>query len=104
MSETFKISGEGMGQTIATLKQAAEAMSDVADEMKETVKNVLLTSGLSGDTANSLAEAYDNDVLKTIRQFNDELNDYIATNEQVYTDAEELSSKTNDIARSVAAK
>lgn len=102
--ETFRIEGEEMGQTIAMLKSAAEAMSDVADEMKETVKNVLLTSGLSGDTANSLAEVYDQDVLATIRQFNEELNEYIAKNEQVYSDAQETSSTTNRIASSVGMK
>ena len=88
MAKTFEISGEEMGQIIAMLKSAAEAMTDVADEMKETVKNVLLTSGLSGDTANSLAEA----------------NDYIAKNETVYSDAQDLSSKTKDIASSAGMK
>ena len=100
--ETFRISGEEMGQTISMLKSAAEAMSDVADEMKETVKNVLLTSGLSGDTANTLAEMYDQDVLTSIRNFNDELNDYIAKNEAVYNAAQETSSTTNRIASSIA--
>ncbi len=104
MAKTFEISGEEMGQIIAMLKSAAEAMTDVADEMKETVKNVLLTSGLSGDTANSLAEAYDNDVLTTIRKFDEELNDYIAKNETVYSDAQDLSSKTKDIASSAGMK
>ena len=104
VAKTFEISGEEMGQIIAMLKSAAEAMTDVADEMKETVKNVLLTSGLSGDTANSLAEAYDNDVLTTIRKFDEELTDYIAKNETVYSDAQDLSSKTKDIASSAGMK
>ena len=100
--ETFRISGEEMGQTISMLKSADEAISDVADEMKETVKNVLLTSGLSGDTANTLAEMYDQDVLTSIRNFNDELNDYIAKNEAVYNAAQETSATTNRIASSIA--
>ncbi len=99
--ETFRISGEEMGQTISMLKSAAEAMNDVADEMKETVKNVLLTSGLSGDTANTLTEMYDQDVLTSIRNFNEELNEYIAKNETVYNAAQETSSATNRIASSV---
>ena len=103
MSVDFEIKSEEMAQAIAMLKSAAESMSDVADEMKNTVKNVLITSGISGDTANTLAERYDQDVLATIRQFNEELNEYIAKNETVLGKAEDLSSETNRIANTTGA-
>lgn len=99
--ETFSISGEEMGQTIAMLKSAADSMSSVADEMKNTVTNVLLTGGLSGETANILAERYDQDVLSSIRQFQSELEDYIAKNETVYAAAQEASNAANKIAGSL---
>lgn len=94
----FSFETGNWGEAISTLKSASQAMTEVADAMKQTVLNALLDGGLTGDTARVLSERYDADVLKSIRTFSDELQLFIAKNEANYQRAEELNAETTRIA------
>jgi methyl-accepting chemotaxis protein len=96
----FSFVTDDWDSTITTLTDAATAMNDIADRMKDVVKNSLLVAGLSGDTANLLADKYDEEVLKSVRQFSDILNDYIEVNQKNLSAANEMSEAASRIASS----
>ena len=85
---------------ITTLTDASQAMNDIADRMKDVVKNALLTAGLTGDTANILSEKYDQEVLSSVRQFSDIINDYIEVNQKNLSAANDMADATSRIAAS----
>ena len=96
----FSFKTDEWDSTITTLVDASNAMNEIADRMKEVVKNSLIGAGLSGDTANVLSEKYDDEVLRSVRQFSDILNDYIEVNQKNLTAANEMSEAANRIASS----
>lgn len=96
----FSFVTDDWDSTITTLTDASTAMNDIADRMKDVVKNSLLVAGLSGDTANLLADKYDEEVLKSVRQFSDILNDYIEVNQKNLSAANEMSEAASRIASS----
>ncbi len=94
----FAFKTDEWGQTISNLTEANKAMNDTADEMRETVRNALLQAGLSGETAEALAEQYDREILSSVRQFDNDMKDYIAVNQKNLDAAEQMSQETNRIA------
>lgn len=85
-------------QTISVLQEANKAMNDTADEMRETVKNTLLQAGLSGETAEALAEQYDREILSSVREFDNDMQEYINVNQKNLTAAQQMSDETKRIA------
>ena len=94
----FSFKTDEWDAAITTLTDASQAMNDIADRMKDVVKNALLTGGLSGDTANVLSEKYDEEVLKSVRQFSDIINDYIEVNQKNLSAANDMAEETGRIA------
>ena len=83
-----------------TLIDADNAMSDIADSMKEVVKNSLLSACMDGYTAKLLSDKYDEEVLTSVRQFHDILSEFNEANQKNLTEARNMAEDVNNIASS----
>ncbi len=99
-SSDFSFISDEWESANTALVDAANAMSDIADRMKDVVKNALLSAGLEGDTATLLSEKYDEEVLTSVRQFSDTLDEYNGINQKNFADANAMAERVNDIASS----
>lgn len=97
----FSFETSNWGESIGALTSAHNDINEFADEMKDIVKQSLLQAGLSGDTAESLSETYDAEVLSSVRELDTNIQNFISQNQDNKDSADDLNAATLKVAQTV---
>lgn len=96
MSINYSIkSVDDWNSAISSMKKARDSMQDAGDKMKEVVLESLTQNGITGDTANQIIKAYEEDVLVVIKKFIEAVDLFIEKNEKSSTSADTMIDKLN---------
>ena len=97
MGNNFKIhSMDEWGAAVKAMKEARDMMQLAADEMKKIVYDALTKSGFTGNIAETLMTAYERDVLSMVKEFIYEVDLFIAKNEKMVGNSDDLITKVGN--------
>ena len=86
---------------ISTLRSARNAMEEAGDAMKNVIYNSLLQQGIKGDLATKIMDAYEGDVLVSMNQFIDLVDDFISRSEKSRTAVVEGKEKLSNVVKAM---
>lgn len=96
MTDNFRIhSFDEWGGAIRSLEIARDSMEDAGEKLKQVVLESLTRCGITGDVANTIVKAYEDDVLVVIKRFISEVNAFIDKNKKVHAGGEDLNDGIN---------
>ncbi len=78
---------------ISSMEKAKQSMQDAGDKMKEVVLESLTKNGITGDTANAIIKAYEEDVLVVIKRFIEAVDNFIERNRKSSNSADTMLGK-----------
>ena len=103
MAENFNFKSlDGWGGAIRSLETARDSMQDAGEKMKKVVLESLTRYGITGNVADAIMKAYEEDVLVLVDNFVKEVNNFIQSNKDAHTGAQDTVSKFDDIVGKLA--
>ena len=82
MAVDYKIDPEAWRATNDTVKAANQEMAIASEDLRNIIKNTLRGAGMEGEVADTLADAYDREVLSEARKFGESVEQQVSINSE----------------------